>query len=96
MTHVIWKNKKIEEWWNFAVNQERVDKKKIVASNSISEETSRSGIPVGTRPNMDFAKFTKIINNGPHFQHISSTINTPTYKTKFLVPILKYLTSKRV
>ena len=48
---------------NFAINQEkRVDNilKKLVASNSIPEETRRSLKPVGTRPGMDFVKFTKI------------------------------------
>ena len=50
---------------NFAVNQEkRVDNifKKLVAANSISEETRKSFKPVGTRPgiHMDFVKFTKM------------------------------------
>ena len=50
---------------NFAVNQEkRVDNifKKLVAANSISEETRKSFKPVATRPGirMDFVKFTKM------------------------------------
>ena len=43
---------------------------------------------------MNFAKFTKISPIIAHLSAISSTINTPTYKlAKFLVPILKALTS---
>ena len=50
---------------NFAANQEkRVDNifKKLVAANSISEETRKSFKPVATRPGirMDFVKFTKM------------------------------------
>ena len=46
-------NLKNDEILNFAINQEkRVDNilKKLVASNSISEETRISLKPVGTRP----------------------------------------------
>ena len=85
---------------NFAINQEkRVDNifKKLVASNSISEETRRSLKPVGTRPGIMYGlcKVHKdIIDNCPPFRPILSAINTPTYKlAKFLVPILKSLTS---
>ena len=52
--------------FSFAINQEkRFDNilKKLVASNSLSEETSGSLKPVGTRLGityMDFVKFTKI------------------------------------
>ena len=50
---------------NFAINQEkRVDTilKKLVADNSISEETKRSLKPVGTRPGIMYrlCKVTKI------------------------------------
>ena len=49
---------------NFAINQEKRAKnifKKLVASNSISEETRRSLKQVGTQVlGMDFVKFTKI------------------------------------
>ena len=85
---------------NFAINQEkRVDNilKKLVASNSISEETRRSLKPVGTRPGIMYGlcKVHKdIIDNYPPFRPILSAINTPTYKlAKFLVSILKSLTS---
>ena len=84
---------------NFAINQEkRVNNilKKIVASNSIFEETRRSFKPVGTRPGIMYGlcKVHKDISDTcPPFRHILSTINTPTYKlAKFLVPILKSLT----
>ena len=58
---------------NFAVNQEkRVDNtlKKLVASNSISEETRRSLKPVGTRSGITYGlrKVHKdIIDNCPSF-----------------------------
>ena len=52
-----------DEILSFAVNQEKsVDNilKKLLKSNSISEETRRSLKPVGTRlgTSMDFLKFT--------------------------------------
>ena len=85
---------------NFAINQEkRVDNilKKLVASNSISEETRRSLKPVGTRPGIMYGlcKVHKdIIDNCPPFRPIFSAINTTTYKlAKFLVPVLKSLIS---
>ena len=85
---------------NFAVNQEKcVDNifKKLVAANSISEETRKSLKPVRTRPGIMYklCKVHKdIINNCLHFRPIFSAINTSTYKlVKFLVPTLKYLTS---
>ena len=57
---------------NFAINQEKRAKnifKKLVASNSISEETRRSLKPVGTRSGIMFGlyKFHKDINNCPSF-----------------------------
>ena len=85
---------------DFAINQEkRVENilKKLVASNSISEETRRSLKPVGTRPGIMYrlCKVHKdIIDNCPPFGPILSAINTPTYKLpKILVRILKSLTS---
>ena len=70
--------------WNFAINQEKRAKnifKKLVASNSISEETRRSlkpGITYGLR------KVHKdIIDNCPSFWPILSQINTRTYKLAF-------------
>ena len=71
--------------------------KKLVVSNSTSDETRRSLKPVGTRPDIMYGpcKVHKdIIDNCPPFRPILSAINTPTYKlAKFLVPILKSLTS---
>ena len=85
---------------NFAINQEKcVDNilKKLVASSSISEETRISLKPVGTRPGIMYGlcKIHKdIIDNCPPFRLILSAIYAPTYKlSKFLVPILKSLTS---
>ena len=69
---------------NFVINQEkRVDNilKKLVASNSISEETGRSLKPVGTRPCIMYGlcKVHKdIIDNCPPFRPILSAINTLT------------------
>ena len=81
---------------NFAINQEKhVDN--IVASNSISEETRRSLKSIGTRSDIIYGlcKVHKdIIDSCPPFRPILPAINTPTYKlAKFLVPILKSLTS---
>ena len=85
---------------NFPVNQEKlVDNilKNLFASNSISEETRTSLKAVRTKPGIMYGicKVRKdIIDNYPHFRSILSAINTPTYKLpKFLVPILKCLTS---
>ena len=85
---------------NFAINQEkRIDNnlKKLVASNSISEETRRSLKPVGTRPGIMYG-LCKVhkdsIDSFPPFRPILSAMNTTTYKlAKFLVPILKSLSS---
>ena len=67
-------------------------------SYSIFEETSRSLKPVGTRSGIMYGlcKVHKdIINNCPPFRPILSAINILTYiLEKFLVPILKSLTSK--
>ena len=85
---------------NFAVSQEKLDDnilKKLVATNSISEETRRSLKPVETKPGIMYGlcRVNKdVIDNCPPFRPILSAINTPTYKlAKFLVPILKSLTS---
>ena len=85
---------------NFGIIQEKLvdnNLKKLVASNSISEENRRSLKPVGTRPCIMYGlcKVHKdIIYNCPPCRPILLAINTPTYKlAKFLVPILKSLTS---
>ena len=85
---------------NFAVIQEkRVTNilKKLIASNSISEEKRIPFKLVGTRPSIMYGlcKFEKIfIDDCLPFRPILPAINTPTYKLpKFLVLILKSLTS---
>ena len=71
---------------DFAVNQEkRFDDilKKLVASNSISDETRRSLKLIGTKPGMMYGLckvHNNVVSNCPPFQLISSAINTPTYK----------------
>ena len=82
-----------------STKKKRVDNflKKLVASNSIFEETKRSLKQVGTRSGIMYGlcKVQKdTIDNCPLFRPILSAINTPTYKlAKFLVPILKSSTS---
>ena len=84
---------------NFAIKQEkRVGNvlKKLVAANSISEETWKSLKPVGTRPGIMYGlcKVHKDIDNWPSFLSTLSAISTPTYNlAKSLVSILKSLTS---
>ena len=88
-------NLKNDEILNFAINQENV--LKLVASNSISEETRRSLKPVGTRSRITYGLrkvHEDIIDNCLSFLPILLAINTRTYiLAKFLVPILKLLTS---
>ena len=93
-------NLKNDRIFIFAINQEKHAKnifKKLVASNSISEKTRRSLKPVGTRSGITYGLckvHEDIIDNCPFFLSILSEINTRTYKlAKFLVPILKSLTS---
>ena len=93
-------NLKNDGIWNFAINQKkRADNifKKLVVSNSISEETRRSLKPAGTRPGIMYGPckaHKDIIDNCPPFTPILSAINTPTYRfANFLAPILKSLTS---
>ena len=88
--------------WNFAINQEKRAKnifKELVPSNSISEETRRSLKPVGTRSGITTGLckvHEDIIDNCLSFLPILSEINARTYKlAKFLVPILKALTSNQ-
>ena len=85
---------------NFAVNQEkRVDNifKKLVATNSITEEGRKCLKSVGTKPGVmkGLCKVHKnmIDNCLPLLPNLSAII-TPTYKlAKVLVPILKSLTN---
>ena len=70
--------------WNFAINQEKRTKnifKKLVASNSISEETRRSLKPVGTRSGITTGLckvHEDIIDNCLSFLPILSEINART------------------
>ena len=89
-------NLKNDEILNFPVNKEKPVEnicKKLVASNSISEETRRSLRLFGTRPGIVYGLckvHIDILNNCPPFGPILSASNTPTYKfAKFLVPVLK-------
>ena len=65
--------------------------------NSISEETRKYLKPVGTGADIIYGLcrgHKEIIDNYLPFRSILSAINTPTFKlAKFLVPILKSLTS---
>ena len=91
-------NQKNDGILSLAVNQKKlVDNtlENLVTSNSTSVGKRRSLKPVGTRPGTTHGlrKVHKDINCPP-FRPILSTINTPTYKlAKFLVPLLKSLTS---
>ena len=85
---------------NTAVNQEKRAEnifRKLVASNSISEETRRYLKPVGTTSGIMYrlCKVPEdIIDNCLSFWPILSKIYTPNNKlAKFLVPTLKSLTS---
>ena len=87
---------------NFITNQEkRIDKiyKKLLDSNSMSEETRRHLKPVGTRPAIMHGSckvHKKTIDGCPPFRPILSALQTPTYKlAKYLVPILEPLTTNK-
>ena len=86
---------------SFVVNQEKSVAnilKKLVTSNSISEETRRSLKPVGSWSGIMYGlcKVHKDIDNCPPFVSILLAINNPTYKlAKFIAPILKLLTSNK-
>ena len=72
--------------------------KEIKNKNQINEDLYNKLCPVGSQPGVlyGFAEVhKKVIDGFPTFQPIPSAIGTPTYKiAKFLVPILKHLTSK--
>ena len=71
---------------SFAINQEKcVDNilKKLLASNSIPEETRRSLKPFRNRPCIMYGLYKvqkDIVDNSSPFRPILSGINTPTYK----------------
>ena len=71
--------------------------KKLVATTSISEKTRRSLKPITISPGVMYGLYKvhkDIIHNCPPFGPFLSAISTPTYEVaKFLVPILKSLTS---
>ena len=73
--------------------------KKLVDSNSMSEETRRHLKPVGTRPGImyDSCKVhKKCVDGCPLFRPILSALQTPTYKlAKYLVSILEPLTTNK-
>ena len=87
---------------NFITSQEkRIDKiyKKLVDSNSMSEETRRHLKPMGTRPEKMYGSckvHKKCVDGCPPFRAILSALQTPTYKlAKCLVPILEPLTTNK-
>ena len=87
---------------NFITSQEkRIDKiyKKLVGSNSMSEETRRHLKSVGTRPGIMYGSYKvhkKCVDGCPPFRPILSVLQTPTYKlAKYLVPILEPLTTNK-
>ena len=92
---------KDDNFLNFITSQEkRIDKiyKKLVDSNSMSEETRRHLKPVGTRPGIMYGSckvHKKCVNGCPPFRPILSALQTPTYKlAKYLMPILEPLANK--
>ena len=94
---------KDDNFLNFITSQEkRIDKiyKKLVDSNSMSEETRRHLKPVGTRPGIMYGSckvHKKCVDGCPPFRPILSALQTPTYKlAKYLVPILEPLTNKKI
>ena len=65
----------------------------------MTEKTRKSLKPVGTRPGILYGSCKVLkasVGNCPSFRPILSALNTPTYKfTKFLVPVLKPLTTNK-
>ena len=66
----------------------------------MTEKTSKSLKPVGTRPGVMYGSFKihKVnVGNCQPFWPILSALNTSTYKlAKFLVPVLKSLTTNEL
>ena len=93
---------KDDNFLNFVTSQEkRIDKinRKLVDSNSMSEETRRHLKPVGTRPGIMYGSckvHRKCVDGCPPFRPILSVLQTPTYKlAKYLVSILEPLTNNK-
>ena len=86
---------KDDNFLNFITSRKkRIDKiyKKLVDSNSISEETRKHLKPMGTRPGIMYSPckmHKKCVDGCPPLQ-------TPTYKlAKYLVPVLEPLTNNK-
>ena len=93
---------KDDNFLNFITSQEkRIDKiyKKLVDSNSMSEETRKHLKPVGTRPGIMHGSckvYKKCVDGRPPFRPILSALQTPTYKlTKYSVRILEPLSNNK-
>ena len=93
---------KNDNFFNFITSQEkRIGKiyKKLVDSNSMSEETQRHLKPVRTRPGIMHSSckvYKNCVSGFPPFRLISSALQTPTYKlVKYLVPILEPLITNK-
>ena len=73
--------------------------KKLVVSNSMSEETRRHLKPAGTRPGIMYGSckaHEKCVDGCPPFTPILSGLQTPTYKpAKYSAPILESLTNNK-
>ena len=73
--------------------------KKLVDSNSMSEETRRHLKPVATRPEVMYGSckvYKKCVDGCPSFRPSLSALQTVTYKLeKYLVPILEPLTKNK-
>ena len=87
---------------NFITSQEkRIGKiyRKLVDSESMSEEIWKYMKPVQTRPGIMYGSckvHKKCVDGCPPFKPISSALQTPTYKlAKYLVPILEPLTNNK-
>ena len=87
---------------NFITSQEKLtDKiyKKLIDSNSMSEETRRHLKPVGTRPGIMYGSckvHKKCVDGCPPFKPISSALQSITYKfAKYLLHILEPLTNNK-
>ena len=87
---------------NFITSLEKlIDKifKKLVDSNSISEETRRHLKPVKTRPGIMYISckvHRKRVDGCPPFRPILSSLQALTYKlAKYLIPNLEPLTNNK-
>ena len=73
--------------------------KKLVDSNSMSEETRRHLKPVATRPEVMYGSckvYKKCVDGCPPFRPSLSALQTVRYKLeKYLVPILEPLTKNK-